>query len=406
MSTRWIMLGLLAMLSVITYLDRVCIGVAGPKIQEELAISSKGWGWILGVFSVSYGLFEIPSGAWGDRYGQRKVLTRIVTWWSTFTILTGLVTSFNFLLATRFFFGAGEAGAYPNMAVAIGARFPKTQRARAQGALWAASRVGGAISPFLVVPIMTVWGWRAPFILFGSVGVLWAVIWYTWYRDQPLHDSHDSGTVAAHAGAPWRLFIRSGQFWLLIAMGWCYGWGASFFLSWLFDYLVRGRSLNDADLQRYSALPFLLGMVGNLVGGVLSDRLSNRFGLRIGRQLVGSTSLALSSLMLFIAALTNDVRICVGAVGLGYGVMDCMLPSSWANCVDIGGRHAGSVSGAMNTAVQAGAFISIVSFGYMVEYLHSYSAPLCVIAVMVLVSAVLFSRIDPTRPLDAKMTCD
>src|SRR5580704_16945474 len=116
MRTRWIMLGLLAMLSVITYLDRVCIFVAGPHIQEELGISPRGWGWILGVFSLSYGLFEIPSGALGDRFGQRKVLTRIVTWWSTFTILTGLVTNFNLLLATRFLFGAGEAGAYPNMA--------------------------------------------------------------------------------------------------------------------------------------------------------------------------------------------------------------------------------------------------------------------------------------------------
>jgi MFS transporter, ACS family, glucarate transporter len=401
MSARWIVLGLLAMLSLITYLDRVCIAIAGPRIQEELDISPQGWGWILGVFSVAYGLFEIPSGALGDRFGQRKVLTRIVTWWSTFTILTGLVTSFSGLLATRFLFGAGEAGAFPNMASAIGQRFPKSQRARTQGGLWAASRVGGAISPFLVVPLMAAWGWRAPFIIFGLVGVVWALVWHTWYRDRsPVADANPE-----HSGAPWRVFFRSRQFWLIIAMAWCYGWGASFYLSWLYAFLIEGRGLNDADTQRYAALPFLLGMVGNLVGGVLSDRLSSRYGLRTGRQLVGSTSLALSALMLFIAALTADVRIGVGAIGLGYGIMDCMLPSNWANCIDIGGRFAGSVSGAMNTAVQAGGFISIVLFGYMVEKFGSYDAPLCVIAAMLVVSAVLFSRIDPTRPLVANATC-
>lgn len=398
MSTRWFMLALLALLSVITYLDRVCIAVAGPQIQEQLGITPGGWGWILGVFSVSYGLFEIPSGALGDRFGHRKVLTRIVSWWSAFTILTGLVSSFGALLATRFLFGAGEAGAYPNMASALGRRFPRSQRARAQGALWAASRVGGAVAPFLVVPIMAAWGWRAPFILFGSVGILWALIWHSWYRDHPVPLVDPDAAANEHRTPPWREFFHSRQFWLILSMAWFYGWGASFYLSWLYAFL-KGRGLDDADAPRYAALPFLLGMLGNLAGGVLSDRLSSRYGLRAGRQLVGSISLALSGLLLLVAARTADMRICVGAVGLGYGVMDCMLPANWANCVDIGGRHAGAMSGAMNTAVQAGGFISIVLFGYLVEHFGRYDVPLCLIAAMLLISAVLFSRIDPTRPL-------
>jgi MFS family permease len=164
---------------------------------------------------------------------------------------------------------------------------------------------------------------------------------------------------------------------------------------------LKGRGLSDADAPQYAALPFLMGMAGNLVGGALSDRLSSRLGLRTGRRLVGATSLALSGVLLLVAASTVDMRLCVGAVGLGYGVMDCMLPSNWANCVDIGGQHAGAVSGAMNTAVQAGGFISIVLFGYLVEQFGSFNVPLYFIAGMLFVSAGLFACIDPTRKLTA-----
>src|ERR1044071_1802053 len=133
-------LGLLFFLSIITYVDRVCISVAGPRMQAELGLSPSAWGWVVGVFTLSYALFEIPSGAMADRIGARRVLTRIVLWWSTFTALTGAVSSFPALLATRFLFGAGEAGAYPGAASSISRWFPSTQRARAASGGGMASR--------------------------------------------------------------------------------------------------------------------------------------------------------------------------------------------------------------------------------------------------------------------------
>jgi MFS family permease len=351
MSRRWLVLGFLIALSVLTYLDRVCISVAGVRMQADLNIPAKQWGWVLGVFSLSYGLFEIPTGAWGDRYGQRRILTRIVLWWSAFTALTGLVSSFPALLLTRLLFGAGEAGAYPNMAGAVGRWFAPTERARAQGTIWAASRIGGALSPLLVVPLMEALGWRAAFYVFGSVGVAWALVWYVWYRDSSLSPSHCQ-TGAEHSAIPWNDLFRSRRLWLILAMAWCYGWGAIFYLSWLPTYLVKGRGLTEDEMKYCAALPFIMGTAGNLLGGVLSDRLSRAYGLRFGRRLVGSVSLALSALMILIAAVTTGKAIGVAALALGYGVMDCMLPSSWANCLDIGGRYAGVVSGAMNSIVQ------------------------------------------------------
>jgi len=366
-------LAFLVVLSVITYLDRVCLSVAGVRMQQDLGIAPQHWGWVLGVFSLGYGLFEIPTGALGDRLGHRRVLTRIVVWWSAFTVLTGVASNYYLLLLTRFLFGAGEAGAYPNMAGTIGRWFPPTGRARAQGAVWAASRVGGALSPLIVVPLMAALGWRAAFYAFGLIGVIWALLWYAWYRDPP---DGQPGTAHADAGAPWAALCRSRQLWLIMAMAWCYGWGANFYLTWLHTYLEKG-----------------------LAGGVLSDRLSQRYGTRIGRRLVGSTSLAVSALLILTTALLADKYAGVATLALGYGAMDCMLPSSWANCLDVGGRHAGVVSGAMNSVVQAGGFISGVLFGYLVEWFGSYDAPLFPIAAMMFVSAFLFSRIDPTRPL-------
>ena len=185
MKYRHRVLGLLFLLSIITYIDRVCISVAGPRMQADLHLSPSQWGWVTSLFAASYALFEIPSGALGDRIGPRKVLTRIVLWWSVFTTLTGTVPSYFLLLATRFLFGAGEAGAYPNSSASISRWFPLVERARAHGIVWMASRVGGALSPLLVIPIQTRWGWRASFYTFGFLGVIWAAGWYWWYRDTP-----------------------------------------------------------------------------------------------------------------------------------------------------------------------------------------------------------------------------
>src|SRR5579862_1892563 len=178
-------LGLLSLLLVITYLDRVCISVAGPRIQEALSLSPLAWGWVTGVFTLSYALFEIPSGALGDRIGPRRVLTRIVLWWSVFTSLTGMVTGYYPLLVTRFLFGAGEAGAFPNASIAVARWFPMQERGRAIGIWLMASQVGGAIAPLLVVPIQARYGWRASFFVFGVLGIGWATAWYAWFRDSP-----------------------------------------------------------------------------------------------------------------------------------------------------------------------------------------------------------------------------
>jgi MFS family permease len=401
-------LGLLFFLSIITYLDRVCISVAGPRMQQDLDISPERWGWVVGAFTISYAAFEIPSGAMADRIGARAVLTRIVVWWSVFTSLTGVVSNYFVLLFVRFCFGAGEAGAYPGSSSSISRWFPAAERARAHGIVWMASRIGGAISPLLVVPIQQRWGWRASFWAFGIIGIVWAVFWFKWYRNHPYEKPEvtkeeiadiASGHDGSHHGMPWRLALRSSNFWTILAMYHTYCWGSYFYLSWLHTYLQKGRGFTEDEMKIWSTLPFIFGACAKLVGGTVSDILVRKFGLRAGRRSVGATGLAVASVLLLATALTPNKYLAVAFLSLGYASMDAFLPVSWAVCLDVGRRYAGAMTGSMNMAGQIGSFISSVAFGYMVTWFGDYNKPLLPLAAMLAVSAFLFLRIDPTRQL-------
>lgn len=362
-------------------------------MQAELNISTERWGWVLGAFVLAYGLFEIPTGVMGDRSGHRRVLTRIVLWWSVFTALTGAATGFGFLIVTRFLFGAGEAGAYPNMSGVIARWFPAKERAQAQGFIWGASRAGGALAPLLVIPIQQAFGWRTSFWLFGAVGALWCLVWFWWYRDSAPEE------VAVEHSLDWSILYRSRQLWTIILMYGTYAWGSWFYFSWLHTYLVKGRGFTESEMAYASSLPFVLGAIANIAGGFLSDYAVRKLGPKRGRTTVGSTCLAIAACFLIATALTSGKLMAIVLLTVGFGVMDLMLPSAWAICVDIAGHHSGAVTGAMNSAGQLGGFVCTVMFGYVTTYYESYNAPLFVIAGMLLVSAYLFSRIDAMQPL-------
>jgi predicted MFS family arabinose efflux permease len=384
----------LVALAMITFLDRIAIASAGPRIEEALHLSTQQWGWVLGAFILSYGLFEIPTGAMGDQQGPHGVLTRIVLWWSAFTALTGGAWAFAPLVTTRFLFGAGEAGAYPNISAVLARWFPIGERARALGYIWAASRFGGALAPLIVVPLQSRFGWRMAFVLLGATGLAWAIAWRYWYRDPdiPRRPGKESST-------PWRKLFGKPQLWLILTMYFCYAWGSWFFFGWFATWMVKGAGFTEAEMGIYSALPFLLGTVGNLVGGFLSDAMVASFGLRQARRLVGSGSLFFSSVLLLGMTLTHNHAAIVTLSTLGFGIADLMLPTAWALCLDIGGNHAGVVTGAMNSAGQFGGFMCSVLFGYVVQSSGSYNAPIWGVSAMVLIASLLFTQIDASQPL-------
>jgi ACS family glucarate transporter-like MFS transporter len=400
-------LGLLSLLMVITYLDRVCISVAGPRMQEDLHIGAVGWGWVTGVFAFAYAVFEIPTGALGDRIGPRRVITRIVLWWSAFTSLTGAITGYYPLLATRFFFGMGEAGAFPNASVAVARWFPVRERGRAFGIILMASQIGGAIAPLLVVPIQMRYGWRASFYAFGFLGVAWSVIWYRWFRDSPaekagitkaeLEETRDLVAKADHS-LPWGIALRSGNLWAVMAVAFCYVYSFFFFQSWFHTYLVKGRGYSESGLL-LSTLPFLVAACANGSGGIVSNALVRRLGLKWGRRSIGLVGLASAAMFAVAVLLTKNNLLALIFLSLLYGGITLQQPAAFAVCLDIGGEYAGAVTGAFNTASQVGSLVSSVVFGYLVDHYGNYNAPFIPMALLLCIGALLWFKIDPTLEL-------
>ncbi len=415
MKKRRIVLGLLATLSVITFIDRLAIAVTGPTMQKDLGITPAQWGWVLSAYVIAYAVFEVPSGALGDRHGYRKELSRITLWWSVFTAATALCRNVWQLAAARFLFGLGAAGAYPNMTGVLYRWLPARERARGQGVIWAASRLGGALAPLLLVPANALFGWRAVFAILGMLGFIWAIVWWRWFHERPAdqpgitpHEVEEIGddAGAGHAGTPWRRLLALPQLWLIALAYGCYAFGSWFFFGWFPTWMVKGAGFTVAEMGVYGSIPFLLGIVGNLAGGVLCDRLAERIGIRRAYSLIACVCLAATAALLVAMSLASGKVAVILLAGAAFMVMDLMLPAAWAMCMAIGGRFGGTASGVMNTAGNLGGFVCSVAFGYVVTATGNYDLPLQGVAVMVLLAAGLFAFIDCTRGLDHKATPD
>lgn len=404
-SKRSGVLALLCGVSIITFLDRLAIAVAEPGIRADLHLSPEQWGWVLSAYVLANALFEIPSGAMGDKRGQRAELTRIAVWWSGFTAATGWCRNFVQMAGARFLFGVGAAGAYPNAAGVISRWFPRREHARAQGFVWAASRLGGALAPLLLVPLQKVWGWRAIFWVMGGVGAVWSVLWYAWFRNLPQQmpgitdeelDAIALGraAAAAHGNVPWRALVRLPHLWLIIAAYFCYAWGSWFYFGWFSTWLVHGAGFTVAQMGVFASLPFLMGMLGNVAGGVLSERLVKRMGPVRAYRIVTAVALVAGGLLLLAMSAVQSHVAVVAFATLGFGVMDLMLPSAWAMCMMLGGAYGGTASAMMNTAGNLGGWVCTVLFGYVVQASGNYEAPVRIVAAMVLAAAVLFSRVN------------
>ena len=394
---HWVLV-VLSALSIITFLDRNAISLAGQRITGELGLTEGQFGWILSAFTISYGIFEIPTGLLGDRFGAKKILTRVVLWWSVFTVLTGFAGGFASLFLIRFLFGAGEAGAYPNTAIAIRQWFPVVERGRAQAVIWMSSRIGGALAPFLVIPMQIQFGWRVSFYVLGAVGVVWAIIWWIGYKEPERAEPLIKPTT--EAGKPtWNKWMKSRNFWLLMLMYYCYASGVFFFISWLPKYLQNGRGITEQQLIFSASLPFILAAIGCLLGGAMSDYLVKKIGLNWGRRLVPMIGLSLSGSSMLIAAFTANNSIAIVFLALGLAFMDVTAPVSWAVATDLGGKDSGAVTGAMNTAGLLGGTITSVGIGYIITSYHSYTLPVVLLGIILIMSAGLWSLIKADKQL-------
>lgn len=396
-------------MAVITYLDRVCLSAAAPSISRDLELSRTQMGYVFAVFALAYAIFEIPAGWWGDRIGQRRVLTRIVACWSVFTILTGLVRSYWALLAARFVFGAAEAGAFPNLSRALNRWFPRTERARANGIMWMGARLGGSLAPVLAAWLITLVGWRMSFVIFGLTGIVWCLAFWPWFRDDPaehprmttqeLAEIRRDPPIAAPAVAhPWRRIFSSVNLWALFWMYFCSAFGFYFFVSWLPTFLTEEHGLTLLRTGVYATLPLGFGAVGCVAGGVLSDWLVKRTGnVRWARRAIGIAAFALAAAGFALAALARDPLAAVLCLAFAQLAHDLALPVAWATVVEVGGRLGGATAGFMNMASSVSAMLSATAAPWLAATFGTFHAMLAAAAVSYFAGALLWLRIDPAE---------
>ncbi len=390
----------------ITYLDRVCFSTTAGAMSDELGLSLGQIGLAGSCFVLGYVIFEIPGGWLADRFGARLMLTRIVVWWSVFTALTGVVWNLPSLVAIRFLFGCGEAGAFPGASSAIAHWFPRHELARAQSIVMFGSRIGFAMTSWIVISLMSIHGWRSVYWIFAVVGIVWAVGWSTWYRDTPeqhssVGDRERSLISVGHAAGrqrvriPWLSMLKERNIWALCGMYSGYTWGLYFYIQWLPTYLGRARGLELPEVGPMAAAVLLCGAVANLAGGWLSDRLALTVGLRAARRRPAFVGLIGAGAFLGLAAtIENDAHAMV-CLALSFACAELTLAVTWATCLDIGGDSAGVVSGTMNSFGQLSGVLAPWLIGVMVERTGSWELPLLVSAAYYGISALLWLAIEP-----------
>ena len=436
---RYTVLAWFCGLSMITYIDRVCIKQVQGDMQRDLGLTGAQFAWTFSAFALAYALFEIPAGWLGDRIGPKKVLARIVLCWLFFTAMTGLVPrwvagiylpwtdvflsgSLLLLLLVRFLFGAGEAGAYPNMARGTRNWFPFAERGRAQGMIWTFGRWGGALAPVLIMAIVLPFnalglpGWRYGFVILAVLGLVWVWGFVYWFRDQPRdHPAVNAAELAVierdarqsptPAPLSWRAMFTSRNLWILSFMYFCSNAGWSVFITYDTKYLEKSVGLSGWELHLASGMPLFLGGIGCVLGGMLTDRQVRHWGRRWGRTAQGFVAYGLGVIFfaLTIWFTTDSPMLAFACLCLASLTKDLAIAASWATTIDIGHRYSGTVAGFMNSVGNLGTVFA-APMGHWVArefstdgVTENWTAAIGFYAVMFAIACVCWLFIDPRR---------
>jgi ACS family glucarate transporter-like MFS transporter len=372
---RYILIAILFFHTVNTYMDRVCISSAKGDIIKDLNIDDQMMGWIFGIFALGYALFQVPSGWFADRYGPRKALTVVVSFWSTFTALTGAAFNAVSMLLMRFVFGVGEAGAFPGATRAFYRWLPVKERGIAQGINFSGSRIGAGISYFLMPIVIGLIGWRLTFVANGLVGILWVTIWLLWFRDNPkdnprineaeldyIEQGRESDFVVSRKVSFAEIFTSSNMF---LAMAQYFASNITFFicLSWLPSYL---KETWGEGAEFYAAIPVFCAATANWASGSLVTYLYKK-GYHVGsRRIPAIIGFALGAVGLLLATQTQEIKPFIIFFSIAIYGVDMTLSPSWSFCMDIGGDKSGAVSGSMNMVGNIGSAVSAIIFPYFV----------------------------------------
>lgn len=421
---RWMIMGWLTLVLMLTYLDRLNLSIAGKFIQDEFSISTQTMGWVFSSFLLGYALFQIPGGWAGDRFGARNLLTFAIVWWSGFTALTALAPNLilarwfgvvGSLMITRFLVGVGEASSAPNANKIVGYWMGSADRAVGTSFTLVGVGLSGALTPSLIAWIMQRWGWRASFVICGAAGLAVALAWHLYVTDRPeenrrvnaaelalIRESQagDARTVSGLRNAPWGRMLASPSVWGLLIGYFCQGYPIYIFHTWFFIYLVRVRGLSISQGGLWGATPYLAIAALAPLGGKFSDVAARAMGKRRGRQLSVWIGMLASAGFLWIGSGATNRWLAIALLAAGGCFNMFAAASFWAACIDMTQEFTASLSGLMNTFGNLGGWVSPILTAYMATH-FGWERALHFAALVTVASAVCWIFVDTSRGFDA-----
>jgi sugar phosphate permease len=410
---RWFVLFLISLMYLITYMDRANISVTATAMASEFGLSKIDMGLVFSAFAWAYAVGQIPGGWLADRFGPKKVLLAIVSFWSLMTAMTAWTSGLLSLFMVRFVFGLGEAGAFPTATRAMQLWFPKEERGLIQGVTHCFSRLAVAVTPFVAVAIMSAFGWRWVFYSFALMGTVWAVAFAALYRNRPQeHPRVNDAELAYIRGGlaeaavhsterqtvPWRRIFSSPNMWYIAAAYFCFFYGSYFYLTWFPTYLLEYRHLSLQAVGLLASVPLITAMIGDIVGGTLTDALFRRTKrLKFSRRVVAAPALLGAAAFLIPAAMTSEAMTAIICLAASNFFLEMVLGPAWAVPMDVAGPSSGTVTGVMNMTGAIGASISPLVFGTLVQH-GSWIAPFFVTAAILVTGALIWIfLIDPEK---------
>lgn len=416
--TRYKMVFGTFLLAMIVLFDRILLSVAKDPVAESLELSDKQMGWAMSIFALGYALFQTPAGLFADKYGPRKILTAVVALWSIFTALTGAAWNYITLLIVRFLFGAGEAGAFPGMARAIYSWIPLSERGIVNGINFSGGRIGAAFALPMVAWLMDLVGWRLTFVLLGAIGVLWGIVWYLWFRDNPEDHKGMSASEVSYirqrtnrdtAGEEkvtidFGKLFHSKTMWQLMGQYFASNFTFFFCLTWLFPHIKAKYGLDALEAGFYASAPLIFGAFGNWFSGFLVDFIYKKNRWALSRKIPAIIGFLLASIGIVASVYMDEVTPAIVLISIAVFGADMTLSPSWSVCVDVGKQFSGAVSGTMNMAGNIGSFLTALAFPYLLELTGSEVPFFYLAAGLNLLAIVLWIGIKPQQPLQITAT--
>jgi ACS family glucarate transporter-like MFS transporter len=352
---RWFLVFWLFVLSAVSYLDRVNFSVASVPIADAYHLTDQQLGNIFSAMVAGYALFQTVGGHLADRLGPRRVLTAGVIWWGIFTALTAMVPArvagaLILFIAVRFLLGAGEAVIYPAANQFVTRWIPVRERGIANGWIFAGVGAGAGLAPPIIAYTMIHYGWRSSFWICAVIGLLAGAVWFMTARDTPVEHPRVSAAelttiqsgltlglaTPGHATGdtrsfvPWKRVVQSREVWAITISYFCYGYVAWIFFAWFYRYLAKVRGLDLKASAGYSMLPPLAMLVCCLLGGTVNDRLTKRYGPRMGRCGVAAFAMVVAAIFIALGSQVQSARLARVVLAGGAGTLSFSQSSFWS----------------------------------------------------------------------------